>query len=357
MNDLDALLAALADVPEPHFASSPERLRNLREYLAALQHGSFSGDLLVGDACLSQSACLTGIPFTSEFLLRADAHPFLAALRPRLWVKGNQFEQASYDLWMALGDSQAVPALWQFVHLKVGDDAEGCEASLFRHLLRVLKPRRIFAWGEDVADFLGRQFPELEVRPLIARRSSWHEEALRLDLEWHGVIKASHEESQVSRGSELGQLYLKVLPRHAIADTTTAGREEIQNCGVAAAGVLDDQGRFTFFRHGQTAMLARMLQQARQVVGYDCFIFDFELIRGETKFKRPPALDLRQEIEDATGKRLSFQNVVRTVLGILPGSPDELMRELVAQAGWENLSLHLETYLTLLTKLHHQLSE
>ncbi len=354
MKNLDALLASLTETPASPVAGAPAMLGNLREYLLALMTGGFTGDLLVGCAAQSQGAALTGIPFTCEFLLRADAHPFLSSLRPRVQVRGLQFEQASYDLWMALAESPAVPALWQlFPAAGAAQDAAAWEreAQRFALLLRVLKPKRLFAWGHEARDFLGRHFPDLVILPLTCQGSSWHEASLRLELEWHGIISPTHEEPEVPRGRESGQLYLQVLPRLNARQVGGFGPEATQKRGVAAAGVLDEIGRLTLFRPGQSAALARRLRQARVVVGYNCLDFDYPLIRGETRFRRPLTLDLMHVLQDVAGHRVSLRQAVQQLLGVQSTPAGVDMQKLALQGEWLRLADAMEENLKLLVRL------
>src|SRR5437764_837102 len=69
--------------------ASPARRNNLEAYLKALCSFPYSGHLLIGEAPGCHGCGVSGIPFTSERVLRSGIHPFLVTLLPGLKLTGH----------------------------------------------------------------------------------------------------------------------------------------------------------------------------------------------------------------------------------------------------------------------------
>jgi uracil-DNA glycosylase len=166
------LLAILEEYPDSRTVENPYRhepqRENLRAYFRALVQWPCSGDLLVGEAPGYAGCALTGIPFTSEAVIRNSRHPFIRRLRPRLRVAGTQSEQTATIIWNYLSERSAVPALWNIFpfHLHPPDkplgnctpmpeEAQfGCE--ILDRVTAWLGPKRILAVGKTAFDTLTR---------------------------------------------------------------------------------------------------------------------------------------------------------------------------------------------------------
>src|SRR5438105_1001322 len=96
LHDLAAVRSS-ATVSNPY--SSPERLRNLEAYLGALCSWPYSGHLLVGEAPGHKGCAVTGIPFTSQYVLTSSPHSFIRHLRPSITASGSQSEATASIVW------------------------------------------------------------------------------------------------------------------------------------------------------------------------------------------------------------------------------------------------------------------
>jgi hypothetical protein len=155
-----------------NFYSSPALLRNVGEYFNALIAYSYSGDLLVGEAPGYAGCALTGIPFTSEQVIRSSPHPFITALRSRLKVSGTQSEPTATIMWAHLTTSSRLPAFWNAFPFHPHDAGshrnrppEPAElafgASVLAAVLEILTPNRVFAIGRTTERTLRTHFPSL----------------------------------------------------------------------------------------------------------------------------------------------------------------------------------------------------
>jgi hypothetical protein len=68
--------------------------------------------MLVGEALGYRGGRLTGIPFSSERLLRQAPHPFLRALRERVRINGETSEATATLVWGALSGRRRLPLFW-----------------------------------------------------------------------------------------------------------------------------------------------------------------------------------------------------------------------------------------------------
>lgn len=89
----------------------PHLLKNLRLYFSALQQQP-TEILLVGEAPGYKGCRLTGIPFTSERILRKHIHDFWLPLRNRITVYDDTAESTATIMWETLQTLPYVPILW-----------------------------------------------------------------------------------------------------------------------------------------------------------------------------------------------------------------------------------------------------
>ena len=162
-------IAPSARVVNPY--SSPACSTNLSVYLRALCALPFSGHLLVGEAPGYKGCALTGIPFTSQRILKSSAHPFISELRPSLDVSGSVTEASATIVWSHLETCTAVPALWNVFpfHPHKPDDltsnrfptqAEVATGQIFLQLVvEILCPNTVIAVGDAAVKALAQYFP------------------------------------------------------------------------------------------------------------------------------------------------------------------------------------------------------
>ena len=166
------LLAILENYPNGQAVANPYRhelqRENLRAYLLALIQWPCSGDLLVGEAPGYAGCALTGIPFTSEAVVRNSRHPFVCGLRPHLRIAGTQSEQTATIIWNYLSERPAVPAFWNIFpfhahppnnlgknRAPTTEEARfGC--GILSRVVEMLAPNRILAIGKTAHNTLAQ---------------------------------------------------------------------------------------------------------------------------------------------------------------------------------------------------------
>ena len=169
---ISQLLSVLEEYPDSCTVANPYRhelqRKNLRVYLETLLRWPYSGDLLVGEAPGYAGCALTGIPFTSEALIRNSGHPFLRELRPHIRIAGTQSEQTATIVWNYLSERPALPAFWNIFPFHPhepgqlrGNRAPTVEEREFGHefvggVVGVLAPKRILAIGKTAHNTLSR---------------------------------------------------------------------------------------------------------------------------------------------------------------------------------------------------------
>jgi uracil-DNA glycosylase len=109
-------VASLAEQPHTETTYNPYRNAaardNLAQYLRAVCAQSGRRILMVGEALGYRGGRLTGIPFSSERLLRQAPHPFLRALHDRVAISGNTSEATATLVWAALARRRRIPLFW-----------------------------------------------------------------------------------------------------------------------------------------------------------------------------------------------------------------------------------------------------
>lgn len=172
------LLASLAVVPSSNTVVNPyrsiARLNNLSAYLEALCSHPYSGHLLVGEAPGHRGCAITGIPFSSERVLRSDNHQFLKALLPSLTLAGDITERSATIVWQQFAGKNSVPAFWNvfpFHPHSIGQAnsnrkptrTEITAGTVYLHAVsNILKPHTVVAVGRVAESVTAVAFPCLK---------------------------------------------------------------------------------------------------------------------------------------------------------------------------------------------------
>ena len=113
---IDSLISALEARPHEATVTNPYRLPNrsdnLRHYLRALLDQPGRRILVVGEALGYRGGLLTGIPLSSERLVREQAHPFWRRLAPDLTIDGRMAEATASIVWHYLAERRRIPLFW-----------------------------------------------------------------------------------------------------------------------------------------------------------------------------------------------------------------------------------------------------
>lgn len=173
------LLEDLVRIPSSTKVSNPyhdtSRLKNLEAYLNALcVSGWYSGHLFVGEAPGYKGCAITGIPFTSERVLRSGAHPFLSGLLPSLTLSGDVTERSATIVWNVVSKRKSVPGFWNaFPFHPINDPPTRnpnraptqAEIAVGRPFLdsvvKILAPHTIVAVGNIASRTTASAFPNL----------------------------------------------------------------------------------------------------------------------------------------------------------------------------------------------------
>lgn len=171
------LLSSLAAAPSSSGATNPyaisARLDNLGAYLMAVCAHPYSGHLFVGEAPGWRGCALTGIPFSSEDVLRSGSHPFLAALLPSLRLAGSMAERSATIVWRQFSGKRSLPAFWNAFPFHphsagvANDNRTPTEAEIaagvpfLRVVVGILDPHTIVAVGKAAESITASTFPRL----------------------------------------------------------------------------------------------------------------------------------------------------------------------------------------------------
>lgn len=177
---ITSLLKSLKSVPSTATVTNPymsdECLDNLSHYIWSLCMQPYSGHLLIGEAPGYKGCAVTGIPFTSQKVLRSSLHPFIVRLQSSIVVAGNLSEATATIVWNYLDNCVNLPAMWNvfpFHPHKIGnqrsnrtptkDEVDSGKIYL-QHVLKIFCPNSIIAVGDTAAKTLTRLFPEMEYK-------------------------------------------------------------------------------------------------------------------------------------------------------------------------------------------------
>lgn len=168
----------------PHSASAtnpyrlPHRSHNLRHYLQALLAQPGRRILVIGEALGYRGGLLTGIPISSERLLREADHPFWRKLAPSLNVAGDTAEATASIAWDYLANRRRIPLFWNafpFHPCRPGEPATNRAPNAaelaegipyLRELAAIYQPQLIAGLGHKGSTAARRAFPEHSVRAL-----------------------------------------------------------------------------------------------------------------------------------------------------------------------------------------------
>lgn len=113
----------------------------------------------------------------------------------------------------------------------------------------------------------------------------------------------------------LRSLYLDVTPLLTPEEAGGSDRAAIRRRGLGGACTLDSDEIVRHFTAETCKELIKHLQSAGYVVGYNCINSDYEVIHGQRRFRRPKTIDLLQECEKYTDRKLSLDFVLRATIG------------------------------------------
>lgn len=134
---------------------------NLLNYLSLVFSQPGRRILLVGEALGYRGGRLTGIPFSSERLLRKAPHPFLQRLGRQATVTGDSSEATATIVWNALAGRRRIPLFWNAFPFHphrlgqplsnrsptAGEIAEG--QVYLRRLAAMYQPQQVAALGHN----------------------------------------------------------------------------------------------------------------------------------------------------------------------------------------------------------------
>lgn len=167
-----SMQAALEHVTNPYV--QPELVSNLRTYLSLLMSFPYSGHLLVGEAPGYRGCAQCGIPFTSQRVINERSHPFIAALRQKVKLSGNETEVTATKVWNQLEGKKTVPAFWNTFpfHPWMGGDPKKNRApthletaiglDYLEMVIQILRPHTLVAVGGVASGILRGRYASLE---------------------------------------------------------------------------------------------------------------------------------------------------------------------------------------------------
>ena len=162
MNALDQFGERLASRQGSTTVYNPYELigpsSNLGHYLRCLLEAN-CGVLAIGEAPGYLGCKLTGIPFTSESVLRQARHPSLRKIASFSRIEGNCSERSASRIWRVLEEFNSFPVLWNAFPFHP-HSAGNCESNrtpnsselqeglaFLSQLVDLFKPKRIVAMG------------------------------------------------------------------------------------------------------------------------------------------------------------------------------------------------------------------
>ena len=175
---ISSLINSLSKYPASSTVANPYATRHLRDnldaYLSTLCMTRYSGHLLVGEAPGYRGCALTGIPFTSERVLRSASHAFLVELFPNLTIGGNVTERTATCVWKRVCTRRRLPAFWNIFpfhphvsgNKKTNRRPTAVEIAAGRTFLslvvHILAPHTVVAVGKVASTITRLAFPDLQ---------------------------------------------------------------------------------------------------------------------------------------------------------------------------------------------------
>ena len=156
----------------------PGARHNLEQYLSLVASRPGRPVLLVGEALGYRGGRLTGIPFSSERLLRDAPHALLRTLRGRVQIKGDSSEATATLVWSALEGRRRLPLFWNAFPFhphrpgypdsnRAPTAAEVSEGQDYlRRLVAIYHPRLVAGLGKKGYQAAQRALPDTRVSPL-----------------------------------------------------------------------------------------------------------------------------------------------------------------------------------------------
>lgn len=161
--------SSASNLANPYHQASA--LQNLEAYLSELCASGYSGHLFIGEAPGYRGCAITGIPFSSEQILRHGTHPFLSRLRPALRITGATTENTATIVWNNAPGLTQVPAFWNafpFHPHTAGNPNSNRKPTaseigtglIFLHdLINILTPCQLVAVGNVADNLLAKNLP------------------------------------------------------------------------------------------------------------------------------------------------------------------------------------------------------
>lgn len=196
---VNAFVESLAKFESSISVSNPyaklECRKNLVAYLEVLLSLKPLPYLFVGEAPGYDGCGVTGIPFTSEYVLHNCNHPFLLNTRDLYNSSGNQKEPTATIAWEAFEDFKMIPAFWNVFpfhphqpnHSKSNRPPKSAEVSHglthLRSLVAILEPDSLIAVGNVAKKHLLKS-NDLDLKMSIRHPSHGGKEKFRLAIEF-----------------------------------------------------------------------------------------------------------------------------------------------------------------------------
>jgi len=152
----------------------PGQLNNLREYLNYLVLNPFPV-MLVGESPGYKGCRLTGIPFTSGFVVRNSPHRMFEEIGKKIVLEKEVSEATGTIMWKYLGRDKPVPILWNsypfhpFRRRKPESNRKPTSPEVqegivyVKMIYEIFKPQIICSIGRVGEGILKETFPEMEI--------------------------------------------------------------------------------------------------------------------------------------------------------------------------------------------------
>lgn len=95
-------------------------------------------------------------------------------------------------------------------------------------------------------------------------------------------------------------------------------RSRLSELGVSVVGLYDyDKGRYLALEEREISKLAKVLKEAKKVVGFNLFNFDYQVLKPYFNFNlfKLPTLDILREIKQRVGHRVTLDSLATATLG------------------------------------------
>jgi len=147
-------------------------------------------------------------------------------------------------------------------------------------------------------------------------------------------------------------LFIDVIPVHSANDVGGFSKTATRKRGVLFAATLDAEGELRLFLGEECPELAAHLRDAGHVVGYNCLGFDYELIRGQTPFRRPPTTDMMLVLGKPDGRFVQLKHAIRKHVGSKLVPEIQTIQEAAFAGSWPSVEHGMKRRLGLLAQLY-----